>query len=332
MIRDAVPADAAACARIYARYVTDTVISFEARPPTPSEVRCRMEQAHLWLIAEEDGEVCGYAHGSPHREREAYGWAADVSIYLAAQHHRRGLGRRLYARLFDGLRDRGACTLCAGIALPNPASEALHRGMGFEEVGTYRRIGYKLGRWVDVRWYQLDLRPNPEAPPGRASLLLRAELRNERLFADLENLLRYSGIRVVAAARAADAIRARTGWRWVGIYTRAKGQIANEAWSGPAPPIHPNFPDTQGLTAGAVQTRQTVRCDQVANDPRYVTNRDSTGAAIIVPIVLDGQVAGTLDIEGDSPFAFDENDQRLAEQLARRLLPLWSLPGGASQP
>lgn len=179
MIRDAVPADAAACARIYAPYVTDTVISFEARPPTPSEVRCRMEQAHLWLVAEDDGEVCGYAYGSPHREREAYRWAADVSIYLAAQHQRRGLGRRLYARLFDGLRDRGACTLCAGIALPNPASEALHRGMGFEEVGTYRRIGYKLGRWVDVRWYQLDLRPSPEPPPGRASLLLPAEPRDE---------------------------------------------------------------------------------------------------------------------------------------------------------
>jgi phosphinothricin acetyltransferase len=172
MIRDAVPADAAACARIYAPYVTDSVISFEARPPSPSEMRCRIEQAHLWLVAEEEGEVRGYAYGSPHREREAYGWAADVTIYLAARHRGRGLGRRLYARLFEGLRDLGVCALCAGIALPNPASEALHRGMGFEEVGTYPRIGYKLGRWVDVRWYQLDLRPNREpvpAPPGAGS-------------------------------------------------------------------------------------------------------------------------------------------------------------------
>ena len=167
MIRDAVPADAVACARIYAPYVTDSVVSFEARPPTPSEVRRRMTQAHLWLVAEEEGEVYGYAYGSPHSEREAYGWAADVTIYLAAQHRGRGLGRRLYARLFDGLRDLGVCTLCAGIALPNPASEALHRGMGFDEVGTYRRIGYKLGRWVDTRWYQLDLRPDREPPPRR---------------------------------------------------------------------------------------------------------------------------------------------------------------------
>jgi len=180
MIRDAVPADAAACASIYAPYVTDTVISFEARPPTPSEVSCRMEQAHLWLVAEHDSEICGYAYGSPHREREAYGWAADVSIYLAPKHQRRGLGQRLYTRLFDGLRDRGVCTLCAGIALPNPASEALHRRMGFKEVGTYRRIGYKFGRWVDVRWYQLDLRPNPEAPPDSASLVLPAGLRDEQ--------------------------------------------------------------------------------------------------------------------------------------------------------
>jgi phosphinothricin acetyltransferase len=291
-----------------------------------------MEAAHLWLVAEEAGEVCGYAYGSPHRERDAYGWAADVTIYLAAQHRGRGLGRRLYAQLFEGLRDRGVCALCAGISLPNPASEALHRGMGFEEVGTYRRIGHKLGRWVDVRWYQLDLRPDREPPPSRALLRLPGELGDERLFADLEHLLRHSGGRPVAAARAADAIRSRTAWRWVGIFTHARGQIVNEAWSGAAPPSRPSFPDTQGLTGAAVQSRRTVRCDDVGSDPRSLTNHDSTGAELIVPILLDGRVAGTLEIDSDCPFAFDENDERLAEELARRLVPLWSQPTGASPP
>jgi phosphinothricin acetyltransferase len=168
MIREATRADAAACAAIYAPYVTDSVISFEVRPPTAPELRSRMQHAHLWLVAEEEGEICGYAYGSPHRDREAYRWAADVAIYLDGQHRGRGLGRRLYSELFDGLRDRGFCVLCAGVALPNAASEALHRGMGFTEVGVYRRIAFKFGDWIDTRWYQLDLRPRGEPPPALA--------------------------------------------------------------------------------------------------------------------------------------------------------------------
>jgi L-amino acid N-acyltransferase YncA len=169
MIRVATPQDAAACTAIYAPYVSDSIISFEAVPPTADEMRRRIEHAHVWLVAEEDGEVCGYAYGSPHREREAYQWAADVAIYLSGEHQGRGLGRRLYANLFDGLRELGICMVCAGIGLPNAPSEGLHRAMGFTEVGVYRRIGFKCGRWVDVRWYQLDLQPGVDAPPALAA-------------------------------------------------------------------------------------------------------------------------------------------------------------------
>ena len=159
MIRPAEPRDAPACAAIYAPYVSDSIVSFEAEPPSATQMQGRIEAAHLWLVAEDEGEICGYAYGSPHREREAYRWAADVAIYLSPAHHRRGLGRRLYSELFNGLRERGIWVVCAGIALPNPASEGLHRAMGFVEVGVYRRIAFKLGRWIDTRWYQLELRP-----------------------------------------------------------------------------------------------------------------------------------------------------------------------------
>jgi L-amino acid N-acyltransferase YncA len=165
MIRPATPSDAAPCAEIYAPYVSGTIISFEAEPPGPPEMARRIAAAHLWLVAEERGEIRGYAYGSQHRDRDAYRWAADVAIYLRPEHQGRGLGRALYVRLLDGLRELGICVVCAGIGLPNPASEALHRALSFSEVGVYRRIGFKFGRWVDTRWYELELRSSLEPPP-----------------------------------------------------------------------------------------------------------------------------------------------------------------------
>lgn len=188
MIREAIPADAAACAAIYAPYVTDTVISFEAQPPSATEMQRRMRSAHLWLVAEVEGRVCGYAYASAHREREAYRWAADVAIYLDSAHRGRGLGRSLYSELIERLRERGACVLCAGVALPNAASEALHRALGFTEVGTYRRIAFKLDRWIDTRWYQLHLQPALQAPPAHASLRLPADVSENALLEELDHL------------------------------------------------------------------------------------------------------------------------------------------------
>ena len=167
IIRPATEADAAACAAIYAPYVTGTAISFEETPPSPQQMADRIGDAHTWLVAEEsDGAIAGYAYASRHAERAAYRWTADVAIYLAPAYHGRGLGRTLYGELFAILLDRGQRMLCAGVTLPNPASEGLHRAMGFEEVGVYRRVGYKLGAWQDVRWYQLDLRPGDDGAPA----------------------------------------------------------------------------------------------------------------------------------------------------------------------
>lgn len=159
--------DAHACAAIYAPYVTGSVATFEIDPPSAPDMARRMAASHLWLVAEaQDGAVAGYAYASTHRERAAYRWAADVAVYIEGAHTGQGVGRALYAALIPQLRERGLWTLCAGVALPNEASEALHRGAGFTPVGTYRRIGWKAGAWRDVRWWQLDLRPGDAAPPA----------------------------------------------------------------------------------------------------------------------------------------------------------------------
>jgi len=167
IVRDADPErDAAACAAIYAPYVSDSAISFEEAPPEAAEIARRMRAAHAWLVAEQGDATVGYAYATAHAERSAYRWAADVAVYIDAEHHRGGVGRALYTQLFASLRELGLWTLCAGITLPNEASGALHRSLGFTPVGTYRRIGWKHGAWRDVEWLQLDLRAGEDGPPS----------------------------------------------------------------------------------------------------------------------------------------------------------------------
>lgn len=170
LIRDAdSERDAPACALIYAPYVRDTVISLEEQPPSDADMAGRIERitrTHPWLVAEEDGGPIGYAYASPHRERASYRWAADVTVYIAATHHRRGIGRALYETLFDLLTQQGLRMACAGVTLPNEASVRLHESLGFKPVGVYRRIGWKMGAWRDVGWWQLDLpSPDPDLDP-----------------------------------------------------------------------------------------------------------------------------------------------------------------------
>lgn len=167
-VRAATAADAAACAAIYAPYVTDTVVSFETVPPTSAEMAQRIEAAnrsHAWLVVEREDRIVGYAYGGPFAPRPAYRWSCEVSVYLEVGCRRAGAGRLLYEALFISMVQRGFTTAVAGMTLPNEASEGFHREMGFEPVGTYRRIGFKQGAWRDVAWAQRPLADLGDPPP-----------------------------------------------------------------------------------------------------------------------------------------------------------------------
>ncbi|MFD0482911.1 N-acetyltransferase family protein [Kineococcus sp. GCM10028916] len=168
VIRPASVADAAACAAVYAPYVRDTAITFEREPPDAAEVAHRIEsyrERHAWLVLEDAGVVTGYAYASPYAARAAYDWSCEVSVYLAPGLRRSGAGRALYGELFATLRARGFRMLVAGVTLPNEASLGLHRALGFEEVGTFRGIGFKLDRWWDVVRLQRPLGAGPAGVP-----------------------------------------------------------------------------------------------------------------------------------------------------------------------
>ena len=162
--------DAEAIAAIYAPFVTDTAVSFEDVPPTADEMATRIEQltrTHPWLVAEDGGEVLGYAYACPHRERAAYRWATEVTVYVDPRHHRRGAGRALYEALLAALAERGYRSALAVIGLPNDASVGLHEACGFKPVGVLKRIGFKFDRWWDVGWWQLELVDDEPREPGR---------------------------------------------------------------------------------------------------------------------------------------------------------------------
>jgi L-amino acid N-acyltransferase YncA len=176
LIRDAdAERDAGACAALYAPYVRDTPISLEERVPTADELADRIEtttRTHPWLVAHDGEALLGYAYATRHRERACYRWAADVTVYVAPERQRRGVGRELYETLFGLLAEQGLRIACAGITLPNAASVGLHESLGFEPVGVYRNIGWKLGAWHDVGWWQLALgggggAPRELGPPAR---------------------------------------------------------------------------------------------------------------------------------------------------------------------
>jgi phosphinothricin acetyltransferase len=177
LIRDADPArDGAGCAAIYAPFVTDSPASFEERAPSDEEFARRIDQTlrtHPWLVAKDGEAVVGFAYGCPHRERAAYRWAADVSVYVAPEHHGRGLGRALYGALLPLLVRQGFHVACAGITLPNEPSIALHESFGFKLVGVYRRIGFKRGAWWDVGWWELELREPGDRPPAEPAAPVR---------------------------------------------------------------------------------------------------------------------------------------------------------------
>lgn len=170
-IRTATPNDAAAVAAIYGPIVQYTTISFEIDPPDAAEMRARIEKTLAtlpWLVAEDAaGVVCGYVYASKHKERAAYQWSVDTTVYVRDDMRGQGVGRALYARLLPLLSELGYCQAFAGVALPNVGSVGLHEALGFTPIGVYSNVGFKHGAWRDVGWWQKSLRAlevSPKAP------------------------------------------------------------------------------------------------------------------------------------------------------------------------
>jgi len=162
--------DAEAVAAIYRPVVEGTRTSFEEAAPTPDEMARRMThtlQSLPWLVAEDtQGVLRGYVYASPYAERASYRWSVTTTVYVHADARRLGVGRQLYRALFEALVPLGYRQAYAGITLPNDASVGLHEALGFVPVGVYRDVGFKLGAWADVGWWQRPLRPGDATPPG----------------------------------------------------------------------------------------------------------------------------------------------------------------------
>ncbi len=176
-IRFAETSDAAAILEIYKEYIEHTRVTFEIEVPTLSEFTGRMERImgqFPWLVYEIDGEIAGYAYGSKHGERAAYRWSADLSVYIHEKYHRNGIATALYNALTEILRRQGYFTVYAGVSTPNPKSEAFHEAYGFRRLGEFKNVGYKLGAWCGVAWYELPLAEyvtEPQEPRGIGALL-----------------------------------------------------------------------------------------------------------------------------------------------------------------
>jgi phosphinothricin acetyltransferase len=152
--------DAAAIQAIYAPVVRDTAISFEYDPPDVAEMERRLARvlaSRPWLVYRSADGVLGYAYATAFRERRAYDWNVEVSVYVRADARGRGVARHLYGRLFQLLRALNYRQVVAGATLPNEASERLHASFGFQRLGVLPRAGYKFGVWHDVIFWFLPL-------------------------------------------------------------------------------------------------------------------------------------------------------------------------------
>ncbi len=165
-------ADCLQALEVYKPYVLSTAITFEYEVPDAQEFSNRIEsisKEYPWLVCLHNDTIIGYAYATKHRYRTAYQWSPESTIYISEAVHRKGIARILYETLFSILRLQGYYNVYAGVVVPNEKSEGFHRASGFEEIGVFKKVGFKLGEWHDVRWFQLHLaehtyNPNPPTP------------------------------------------------------------------------------------------------------------------------------------------------------------------------
>lgn len=167
-LRKADLTDSEGILNVYAPYIKDTAITFETVIPAVDEFTTRVAnfiKQYPYLVACADGKVVGYAYASRHRERAAYCYDADVSIYTMPEYHGKGVAVYLYNVLFTLLKELGYINLYAGYTVPNVKSMKFHQKFGFVYVGTYHNTGYKFNKWHDVAWMEKSINAhvlNPE--------------------------------------------------------------------------------------------------------------------------------------------------------------------------
>jgi phosphinothricin acetyltransferase len=169
-IRIAKQEDAKEILSIYAPYITNTSLTFETEVPTLHQFEQRMEsylQMRPWLVCIIDKQMAAYAYASSHRERTAYQWCAECSIYIHERFQGKGIGYQLYTLLFEILKQQGYRNVYAVINLPNKPSVKLHEKCGFKWFATYEKVGYKLNKWKNVGWWRLSINDynDDPAPP-----------------------------------------------------------------------------------------------------------------------------------------------------------------------
>lgn len=169
ILRIAAIDDAPALLDIYAPYVTDTCISFEDTVPTLSEFESRITNTLLkfpYIVCESDGKPIAYAYAHSYRSRAAYDWGAELSVYVDKNAHHSGIGTALYTALIEILRNMNFQTVYGIVTFPNPKSEKLHEKFGFKNCGIMPKCGYKLGQWVDITNFELEIGTFPSNPPA----------------------------------------------------------------------------------------------------------------------------------------------------------------------
>ena len=170
IIRPATVSDAASILEIYTPYILNTAFTFETDVPALQDFEHRIntyQENWPWLVYEDEGGIAGYAYGTKHRERAAYQWCVESSVYLNEKYQQKGIAKKLYDTLFEILKYPGCRNVYAGITLPNDKSISFHKKFGFTCLADYENIGYKLERWNTVSWWQLQLNAysnNPAAP------------------------------------------------------------------------------------------------------------------------------------------------------------------------
>lgn len=185
-IRFANEMDAEELLAIYAQYI-ETDITFEYVLPTVEEFKERIREFSKMypylVVCEENGSAIGYAYAHRAFERAAYGWGAEVSIYLSKEARGKGLGRKLYQLLIEILKLQGIKTVYGVVTSPNPRSERLHEYMGFHLIGVFKSAGYKAGRWCNVSWFEKSIAELEDQPAEIRSV---QELEQEKLLSLLK--------------------------------------------------------------------------------------------------------------------------------------------------